>query len=196
MKITPIKSYKNFNPSFGQISSKSIDFLRNRTEGYNVTIEGDNILENYSLDSKFQLFDTEELEELKSLTARASKLNKSLINQSGISDGIDVIYRDAAPIIKTFEFDKSREGDKNYALGLLQSAVKFAERIEVNPENRTLFSQNGNKKQKKVKANFRQIVDRFRNKFDNNLMQTIYDDTITIQQGKSTPKTKSKKGNL
>jgi len=188
MKINRLPSKTHF----GQISSKAIDVIRKHSEGYNIEVDENVTKESYDLNSKYKLLKTNQIETLKALTSRASKLNRSLITQSGLSEGLDVRYRNTSHHIETFEFDPKQKGNGNYFIQILKSAVEFAENIEKDTSNRILFTEQGYINKGQVNNIVKRVIDRFRTKKDNSILQSVYNDTVAIEYKKTPHKRKDK----
>ena len=187
MQINTTNVYK---PSFGHISKKAVNTVRNQAEGYITDTFYDGSKhkkeskEGYAVDSCYDFFDYSQLRELDTLVKKASKLKKTVIGVSSDinaeNNHIGIFYTTAngdncfAPLI--FPYDTKGNGDDT--LDVLEATVRAAEYMEKNDSIATIDKSYLEKILITQECNNNRRFDRFKTKEENELLKSVYEKTI------------------
>ena len=188
MRISPVHTYRQ---SFGHISTRVVDMIRNDTEDYIPGNNNSNHPQNnyYIANAGYNFLDKEQLSRLHKLTARASKLYKSVIDTSG-NNWAECLARTIVVRSHCFGggdrsnirvFPLEQEGNGDDALDVLEKAVEFAEATESDPCAHNVFDEygwhGGVRECKPIKYRF----NRFYGIPENQLLSSIYSYTINFK---------------
>ena len=197
MKINSLSAYK---PSFGHISTRTIDMIRKHTEGYRKTINSSNPDENgsyYNNSSKYQFLNTQQLIRLEKLTKKASDLQKSVIdvpNNSWAEDGSIPKFVVRSHIfgggirgnVEIFapKYDEISDSigaiNPDSVLDSLEKAVDYAKEVEKDSNAHDVYDVYGWHAGIRDCKGISHRFDRFRSNGTNELLYLIYSNTLDL----------------
>ena len=196
MKINNINS---FTTNFGHISTRTVDMIRNHVEGYKKpphNLSSDENNSSYIPANKYRFLNMQQLIRLEKLTARAAEMGKSVVDTTGNNwqenNSIPMFVvrshcygggnRSNLEVF-TPTYNRSSENikdDADYVIDALEEAIDYAQEVENDPNAHDIFDEYGWHAGVRECKTGRHSCDNFRNTRTNQVLYSIYDNTINL----------------